>query len=324
MMSASNGNKRRVWFVKLLLVLFLLFLPAFSGNFMIYLMSLSLIFGIFAMAYDLLFGYTGQVSFGHSVFYGVSAYSVGIVASTVFSINNPLILFATAIAVGAFLGTFVGFFCSYSRGIYLALVTFAFAQIFWLLILSDPGGITLGENGIMGFRPSAIIFGNFALELFKGTAFYYLILAILVGSYLCILGLVKSPLGDVLKGIKQNEHRLMSLGYNTRPYKILAFTLSGAFSGIAGILMAFLNNSIEPSMVDWHVGAQILLICILGGPGTLLGPILGAVLIVFTEHYASSWVGGGNWVYILGGLYICVVMFFPGGILNTKWGKFLK
>lgn len=324
-MNTTNGmSNRRGWVVKLLLILFLLFIPTFSGSFMIYLVSLALIFSIFAMAYDLLFGYTGLVSFGHCVFYGVPAYAVGVVTSTVFDISNPIILFATAIATGALLGILVGFFCTFTRGIYLALVTFAFAQIFWLLVLSDPGGITLGENGIMGVRPSPIAIGDFTLELFKGTAFYYLILAILAASYLSIRGLVNSHLGDILRGIKQNEQRLMSLGYNTRPYKILAFALSGVFSAIAGILMAFLNNSIVPSMVDWHVGAEILLITILGGPGTLIGPIIGAVLVVFTEHYASSWIGGGNWVYVLGGLYICVVMFLPGGILNTRWAKFLK
>jgi branched-chain amino acid transport system permease protein len=88
--------------------------------------------------------------------------------------------------------------------------------------------------------------------------------------------------------------------------------------------MAFLNNSIAPSMVDWHVGAEILLITILGGAGTLIGPVVGSLVVIFTEHYASAWVGGGNWVYFMGGLYIGVVMFLPGGILNTRWLKFLK
>lgn len=311
------------WVLSLLLILFFLFMPSFGGNFMIYMVSQALIFGIFALAYDLVFGYTGLVSFGHSVFYGVPAYAVGIVAKTVFNFNNPFLLFGTAIVTGAFLGIFVGFFCRYTRGIYLALVTFAFAQIFWLLVLSDPGGITFGENGIMGVRPLPIQIGKYELNLFQGIGLYYLALVILIFSYGIIRTLLNSPLGDVLNGIKQNEERLLSFGYNTKPYKILSFALSGIFSAIAGTLMAFLNNSITPSMVHWGVSAEILLMTILGGPGTLTGPVLGSFLLVFAEYYASSWIGGGNWVYVLGGLYIGVVMFLRGGILNIRWLKSL-
>ena len=162
------------------------------------------------------------------------------------------------------------------------------------------------------------------LNLFTGKGLYYLVFAILVASYLMIRAFVNSQLGDILKGIKQNEERLLSLGYNTRPYKILAFAISGILSGLAGILMGFLNNGIVPSMVDWHVGAEILLITILGGPGTLIGPIVGAFLVVFTQSYASSWIGGGNWVYVMGGLYIGGIMFLPGGIFNTKFVRVLK
>lgn len=314
-------KKGMVLMASFFLVALLVFVPFFSSNFVVYLITQALIFSIFAVAYDLLFGYTGLVSFGHSVFYGVAAYAVGIVGKTVFTISNPLYMFAIVIITGGTLGIIIGYFCTYTRGIYLALVTFAFAQIFWLLVLSDPMGITFGENGIMGVRPPPFYMGKYEVYLFRDTGLYYLALLILIFCYTTIRRVVNSPLGDVLRGIKQNEERLFSLGYNTRPYKIFSFTLSGVFSAIAGILMVFLNNSITPSMVHWTIGAEVLLMTILGGPGTLIGPILGAFLLTFIEHYASGWMGGGTWLYLLGGLYIIVVMFLRGGIFNNRYLK---
>jgi len=306
------------------IALFFILLPLWSGSYIVYLVSYSFIFGIFAMAYDLFYGYTGLVSFGHSMFLGMAAYSIGLVSKTLFQVTNPILLFATAITVGAFLGLLVGYFCAYTRGIYVALVTFAFTQISWLVVMVDPGGLTWGENGIVGIRPGPLHIGGLALNLFNGVGLYYLVLAIFVVSYLLIRTIVNSQIGDIFRGIKQNEERLLSLGYNTRQYKILVFVLSGVFSAIAGVLVSFLDNCITPSLVEWALGAEILLITILGGPGTLVGPVLGSFLVSFAKFYVSSWIGEGNWVYLLGGLYIAVVMFLRGGILNTRTFNFLS
>jgi ABC-type branched-subunit amino acid transport system permease subunit len=310
--------------VRALLLLALVFLPLFGGDYLVYLINVGLIFAIFAIAYDLFYGYTDLVSFGHSAFYGIPAYVVGIFSVTVFDIKNPVILIALAIATGALLGLMMGFLCSFARGIYMALITFAFCEILFLLVMSDPGGITLGENAITRILPSSSHGHSVFLYLFKGTGLYYSTLFSLVALYVALRALVNSQLGDILTGIRDNEDRLPSLGYNPRPYKILVFMLSAMITALAGALMAFLNNSVVPSMAEWHVGADVLLITILGGAGTLIGPIIGAFLIVFTQFYASSVIGGGNWVYVLGCLYICVVMFLPGGIVNTKVGSFLK
>lgn len=293
------------------------FVPLLGESYMTYLVTQALIFGIFALSYDLLYGFTGMVSFGHSVFYGVPAYVMGMISVTIFDFHNPLLLVGAAMLSGIVLGCLIGFVCTFSRGIYMALITFAFAQIFWLLVLSDPWGVTFGENGIMGVRGAPMDIGGSKIELLTGPGLYYIALAAIVISYLIISRLMNSPLGDIFKGIKQNEARLLSLGYNPRPYKILAFGLSAMFASLAGAMAAFLNNSVVPSMVDWHIGAEILLITIMGGAGTLLGPIFAAFLIVFAESYASAYIGGGNWVYLMGGLFIAVVMFLPGGIFNT-------
>jgi branched-chain amino acid transport system permease protein len=293
----------------------LIVLPGFTGPYVVHLLTLALTFGIFALAYDILLGHTGIVSFGHSIFYGMPAYVIGMMGSSVLHITNPFVLLSAALVTGVLLGAAVGWICTYSRGIYLAIVTFAVAQIVALIILSDPGGLTFGDNGIVGVRPPALTFAGLQLNLFSGVGLYYLTLAFLVAVYLGIRLLARSQWGQVFHAIRENEDRLPSLGYNPRPYKVLAFALSGGVSGIAGSMAAFLNNTISPEMVNWQVSAEILLITVLGGAGTHSGPVLGAFAVVLTEAVASSLLGGGNWVYVLGGLYIAVAMFPSGGIM---------
>ena len=289
------------------LLILLIFVPFWGGHFIVYLITYALIYGIFALAYDLVFGYTGMISLGHGIFFGCAAYLTAILVK-VSGVTDPFIIFGGAIALGAVLGLFIGYFSTFVRGIYVVLITFVFAELFFLLNLANPGGLTWGESGITGFRPS---------PLFGGTGLYYLTLGIFIVSFLIIRAIVNSQLGDILKGIRENEDRLLSLGYNTRQYKIFAFVISGVFSAVAGVLMAFVMNAVGPSLLAWHTGADILVITVLGGPGTLIGPVVAAFVVIFAKFYACSWIGAGNWVYLLGAIYIGVVMFLPGGIFNT-------
>jgi branched-chain amino acid transport system permease protein len=266
------------------------------------------------MAYDLLYGYTGIASFGHSVFFGMGAYSVGIIAVTVFGVANPLIHFAVAIVVGAMLGLLIGFFCTFTKGIYTALVSFAFAHVFWLLVMANPMGITRGESGITGVRPPPIYVGNFEVNFFRGVNFYFLVIIILIISYVILKTITHLPIGDVLKGIRENENRLLSLGYDVRQYKLFAFVVSGIFSAISGVLMAYLDNVVVPQFVQWDVGATVLLMTILGGSGTLIGPLLGSFVVELSKAYVTPLLGGGNWVFFLGSLYILVIILMPRGI----------
>ncbi len=300
--------------VQLLALALLAIVPGFSGPYMVHLLTLALIFSIFALGYDVLFGHTGIVSFGHSVLFGLPAYAVAAVGTTLFHVTNPLLLISAAVLSGLLLGAAMGLLCSFSRGIYLAILTFAIAHIFELVVLSDPGGITLGENGVVGVRPASGVL--FSVHWFSGTGLYYVALAALVTVVLGVMLLMRSQWGQVLHGIRENEERLGSLGFNTRAYKVLAFSLSGAICAIAGALSAFHNNIVSPAMVEWHVGAEILLIVVLGGAGSRIGPVLGAFVVVLTEAWATSLIGGGNWVYVLGGLYIVVAMFLPEGIVS--------
>jgi branched-chain amino acid transport system permease protein len=293
----------------------LLVLPGFTGPYLVHLLTLALTFSIFALTYDILLGHTGIVSFGHSIFYGVPAYIIGIMGTSALHITNPIVLLPVALAAGICLSAAVGWICTFSRGIYLAIVTFSVAQIVALIILSDPAGLTSGDNGIVGVRPPAITVAGLEVNLFSETGLYYLTLTFLAAVYLGMRVLVHSQWGEVFHAIRENEGRLSSLGFNTRPYKVLAFALSGGGAAIAGSMAAFLNNTVSPEMVHWQVSAEILMITVLGGAGTRSGPLLGAFAVVFTQAFASSMLGGGNWVFVLGGLYIAVAMLPSGGIM---------
>lgn len=300
--------------LQLLAVGLLVVMPVFSGHYLVHVLTLALIFAIFAVGYDVLFGHVGIVSFGHSVLFGLPAYVIAILGTTVFKVTNPLVLILAALMAGLLLGALMGLICSFSRGIYLAILTFAIAHIFELGVLSDPGGITFGENGVVGVRPGAA--AGWSMHLFSGVSLYYLTLGLLVAVMLGVTVLMRSQWGEVFHGIRENEERLGSIGFNTRAYKILAFAISGGIAAIAGAMAAFHNNIVSPAMVDWQVGAEILLIVALGGAGNRIGPVLGAFVVVLTEAFATSFLGGGNWVYVLGGLYILVAMYLPEGIVS--------
>lgn len=300
--------------VQLLALAILAILPGFSGPYLIHLVTLALIYGIFAIGYDLLLGHTGIVSFGHSVLFGLPAYVIAVLGTTVFHITNPFVLVFAAIFSGLLLGATMGLICSFSRGIYLAILTFAIAHIIELGVLSDPGGMTFGENGVVGVRPA--LSATWSLDLFSGIGLYYVSFAFMLIVVIGVSLLMRSQWGQVFNGIRENEERLSSLGFNTRAYKILAFALSGGIAAIAGAMAAFHNNIVSPAMVDWQVGAEILLIVVLGGAGSRIGPVLGAFVVVLTEALATSFIGDGNWIYVLGGLYILVAMFLPEGIVS--------
>lgn len=305
------------------LVTFFMCLPFFGDAFLIYIITYALIFSIFAIGYNIAFGYTGLISLAHSVFFGFAAYTVGIFTKSVGISSNPLIVFCAAMTVGALLGIIIGFLSSFVRGIYLVLVTLIFAEIAYLLIWVDPGGITWGESGIVGVRPPPIQLGVFSVDVFRGIGLYYLTLSILIVCFFIIREIVNSQLGDVLKAIHENEERVLSLGYNVRQYKTLSFTLSAIISSLAGCLIAFLDNTATAALVHWLIGAEILLMTIIGGAGTLVGPVIGAFLIIFAKFYITSYIGGATWVYVLGGMYIFVMMFMRGGVFGTRFGVFM-
>lgn len=303
------------------LVVALVVLPLAAGSYVIYLATYVLILAIAASGYNIAFGYTGMISLGHSIFFGFGAYTVGILGRSLSVISSGVLLLLAAIVVGAVLGAFVGFCASFVRGIYVVLVTLIFAEIAYLIIWLDPWGVTWGESGIVGIRPDPMSLGGWEINVFRGVGLYYFVVGILVCTILVVKGISSAQLGAVFQGIRENEDRVSALGFHVRAYKVLSFVISAAICSVAGFLVAALDNSATAATVQWTLGAEILLICLVGGSRSLWGPVLGAVVVGFVKYGLSSFVGGGASVYVLGALYIVVMMWMRGGITSTGVAK---
>jgi branched-chain amino acid transport system permease protein len=269
-----------------------------------------LIFAIFATSFDLIYGHAGLLSLGHAAFFGAGGYTVGVLMlhynTSSFWIGAPL-----GILVAAILAAIFGFISLRVSGMYFLLVTFALAQLVysvawnWLWV-NSPGmqgiaGLSLPDLGILPFAWSNL-------------SFYYFVLIIFVICFYLVSRIMNSPFGYALRGIRESELRMQSLGYNTWLYKYVAFIVTGAFAGLAGLLFAYFNRLISP--VYMGVGTSFLPMCmvIIGGSGTLFGPTLGAMVITFVEYF-SSLVTPERWPLILGGLFVVVIMYARGGIM---------
>ncbi len=283
--------------------------PPFLASYPLTLLTQGLIFAIFAMSLDLLLGYTGLPSLGHAAYFGVAAYVVAI-GTTVYSLGFWSCLF---LAILLATGTAAVFGCVAIRavGTYFLMITLALGMVAWGLAFRWVS-LTKGDNGISGVpRPSL----GLPWTLDNPVPFYYLTLA----TFLLALGLlsliVRSPFGMSLKGIRESERRMRSLGYNVWLHKYVAFLLAGAFAGLAGVLWAYYNGVVSPVEAQLVTSVEALRMVAMGGPGTLVGPALGAGVIVFLKNFVSVYTK--RWLLILGGAYICVILFAPQGILGA-------
>ncbi len=266
------------------------------------------IFAIFAMSLDLLLGFTGLMSLGHAAFFGLGAYAVAIVG-TLFGVNAWLGLMAGVIAAagGAAL---IGFFCVRTSGIPFLMLTLAFSQLVfsvalkWRDVTGGSDGMAIAEKpGFLGF------------DLANSLPMYFMTLVFLLLSYWALRRLLNAPLGHVFVGIRENEPRMLAIGYPTRAYKLLSFTIAGAFAGLSGGLYAIFNSFISPDAVYWTASGDILIMTMLGGAGTLIGPAIGAGVFLLMKNVVSSY--SEHWLAIIGTVFIGCVLFFPGGIWGT-------
>jgi branched-chain amino acid transport system permease protein len=287
-------------------LVFLLVAP-FIGVYPVFVMT-ALCFAIFACAFNLLLGFTGLLSFGHAAFMGSAAYATGwLVRSAGWS--PELGLLAGALIAGA-LGLVVGLIAIRRQGIYFAMVTLAMAQMIYFVCLQVP--FTGGEDGLQGV-PRGKLFG--LLSLASDQTLYYVVLAIFVGVFLAIIRIVHSPYGQVLKAIRENEPRAISLGYNVDRYKLLAFVLSTAIAGLAGALKTLVLGFATLSDVHWSLSGEVVLMTLLGGMGTFAGPVVGAVTIIGLQNFLADRVG--SWVtVIIGAIFVVCVLAFRKGIVG--------
>jgi len=302
---------RRQWTIMTLAAvgILLVAVPPFLSSYPLTLLTQALIFAIFAMSLDLLLGYTGLPSLGHAAYFGVAAYVVAIFTTeyqTGFWTCLTVAILAAIVTAAAF-----GLIAIRALGTYFLMITLALGMVVWGLAFRWVS-LTKGDNGISGVpRPSLGLPWSFANQ----TAFYYLTLV----AFLLALGLlvliVRSPFGMSLRGIRESERRMRSLGYNVWLHKYLSFILAGAFAGLAGVLWAYYNGFVSPVEVQLITSVETLLMVAMGGPGTLVGPALGAGVIVFLKNFVSVYTK--RWLLILGGVYICVILFAPQGILGA-------
>ena len=292
--------------LQLALGLFALSVPVL-GIYPVFMMQL-LCFAMFACAFDLLLGFGGMLSFGHAAFFGTAAYATGwLVTAQGWGTAEAIV---AGVAVAASLGFVVGSIAIRRHGIDFAMITLALSQLVYFVCLQAP--FTGGENGLQGV-PRGNLLG--LLPLHSDVVMYYFVLVIFVAVILFIRRIVHSPFGQVLKAIRDNEPRAVSLGYEINRHKLVAFILSAALSGLAGSLKALVLGFVTLSDVDQSNSGLVVLMTLIGGMGTFSGPIVGAAIIVTLQQYLSDLAGG--WVtVIIGGVFVACVLAFRRGIVG--------
>ena len=276
-----------------------------------------LIWGLLAMSSDILIGYVGLISFGHSAFFGLGMYGA---AAALMTTRPPSLWLALAyglIAASA-VAAFVAYFSTRLRDIYFAITTLIFSQIFYVIIFTWTE-VTGGENGLTFSRPALAIPGIFSTP-FTPAVLHWFVLAVVVVSYLLLRRITQSPFGMVLQSIRENEPRTRAIGYPIERYKIVAVMLSGLFAGLAGVLYAIQNQFAAPDFVFFLVSGEVVIYNVIGGIGTLVGPILGAAFFLLLREGLSRFLTE-FYLIPVGVVFIAMVIFMPQGILGfaRRW-----
>jgi branched-chain amino acid transport system permease protein len=284
----------------------LLLLVPMTGLYPFFVMQ-GLCFALLACAFNLLIGYGGLLSFGHAMFLGTGGY-VTAHAAKVWGLP-PELSILVGVAASAALGIITGLVAIRRQGIYFAMITLALSQLIYFIYLQAP--FTHGEDGIQGI-PQGHLLGF--LDLSKPMILYYVIVAGFLFGFLVIFRAINSPFGEVLKSIRENEQRAISLGYKTDQYKLMAFILSGTLAGFAGSLKVFVVQNASLSDVEVGMSGLIVLMTLVGGLGTVFGPVIGAFIIVATQQYLA---GFGSWVTVIqGSIFVACVLTFRRGIVG--------
>ncbi|MEQ8664723.1 MAG: branched-chain amino acid ABC transporter permease [Rhodospirillales bacterium] len=313
--------------VTLLVLLVLPFAAEAAGDpFITIIASRILIYAIAAVSLDLILGFGGMVSFGHGAFFGIGGYAVGILThhamegtaipflpGEIPGTTAALIQFPLAVLAAGAMGLLIGALSLRTRGVYFIMITLAFAQMLYFFMISLP--TYNGEDGLNIWERSALPVG----DLYDDTTFYYLSLGLLLAFLALAARIVNSRFGMVIRGCRQNEPRMRTLGYPVYRYKLAAFTISAMGAGLAGALIANHNEFVGPGMMHWTRSGELMVMVILGGMGTLLGPVAGAATLLLIEEILSQFTE--HWMIILGPFLVIVVLFARHGVYGWLVGK---
>lgn len=312
-----HSYPKRVYIIMLILAAIVAFYPLWGpgvfgsqSDFLLEKLTLMLILSLFAMSLDLLVGIVGLVSLGHALFFGLGAYTLAL-GSPDFSPAAIWWMAPLVMLVAALAALVVGILVIRTKGIFFIMTTLAFGQmLFYFVSTSQHTGGTDGT--FIMFRPSVEVGGSVLLNLDNPLTFFYVCFGLLIVGYLFLRWLTRSFYGQVLDGIHDNEHRMEALGYATAQYKLIAFVISGVMAALAGMLAAMQYGFANPAQLGWHTSGEVLMMLILGGMGTIFGPILGAfayeILLHAYEHLTS------HWAILMGLTIILAVLVLPRGI----------
>ncbi len=292
----------------------LLLAVPFSGIYPFFVMQ-ALCFALFACAFNLLIGFGGLLSFGHAMFLGTAGY---VTAHAVKEWGFPPELGILVGAAASFgLAIITGFVAIRRLGIYFAMITLALSQLMYFIYLQVP--FTHGEDGIQGV-PQGRMFG--VLDLSNPTVLYYVVLAIFLIGFLIVYRAVNSPFGEVLKSIRENEPRAISLGYKADQYKLMAYILSGTLAGLAGATKVFVAQNASLTDVHWSMSGEVVLMTLVGGLGTFFGPVVGAFIVIAMQQYLASF---GQWVMVIqGAIFVVCVLAFRRGVVGEIGNLFKR
>jgi branched-chain amino acid transport system permease protein len=268
-----------------------------------------LIWAVFGMGFNLLLGYTGVLSFGHAAYFGLGAYASGL-AMRYWNVN-----IWTAIAIGVaasmLLACFIGALAIRRRGVYFAMISLAFGQMLFFLALSPLKDITRGEDGLTHIPLAEV----FSISLARPTPIYYFILGFTAAMLYLTWRILQSPFGKLLRAFRENEERAKACGYNTTLVKFFTLVLSALYGGLAGALNMLYLNYVPLTTLFWLTSGTIVMMTILGGKGTFLGPLVGAAVFLFLQNTISLWTP--RWELFVGAIFVAIILLFPAGIIGT-------
>jgi branched-chain amino acid transport system permease protein len=311
-------NRRFAWTGFLVAVIVLALVPLIGDKYELQQLSKIMLMAIFAMSLDLLVGFTGLVSLGHAAFFGLGGYVLWFL-SPQYAATNLWVSLAIAVVIAAVAALVIGLLVLKSSGVYFIMVTLAFAQMFFYYA---TGAKWLGgsDGAYIYVRPSAAIFGWVPFSLGNYVTFYYIALVLMIGVFLFLWIMLRSLFGKVIQGVKSNENRLRALGFPTFRYRLVSFVIAGAIASLAGYFSAAQFGFVNPELFGWRLSGEVLMMVILGGMGTLYGPILGAFVLILVETELAGMTK--HWLLPMGLFVILAVLFLPRGIAGLRPRRF--